>query len=177
MHNENGKICVRDINLFDENYCDRYLETPAPGDDATFDALPIIDGYLWRGDGELSALYFVKKGTEEKVEGKLLASEAVNDTALKITFELEGKKAVCLCDEEKVRFELPSGDYDMLFKYKELRNTKLEEIGENSVKYEHENMSYALNLTCKVSAEEMGYRISPEGDSFELSFKRLGKKA
>ena len=176
MHNENGKICVRDINLFDENYTDRYLETPAPGDDATFDALPIIDGYLWRGDGELSALYFVKKGTEEKVDGKLLASEAEGENALKITFELEGKKAFCLCDEEKVRFELPGGDYDMLFKYNELRNTKLEEIGENSVKYEHENMSYALNLTCKVSAEENGYRISPEGDSLELSFKRLGNK-
>ena len=75
-----------------------------------------------------------------------------------------------------MRFELPNGDYDMLLKYKELRNTNIEEIGENSVKYEHENMSYALNLTCKVSAEENGYRISPEGDSLELSFKRLGKK-
>ena len=75
-----------------------------------------------------------------------------------------------------MRFELPGGDYDMLFKFNALRNTKLEEIGENSVKYEHENMSYALNLTCKVSAEETGYRISPEGDSLEHSFKSLGNK-
>lgn len=176
LHNENGKICVRDINVFDENYRDRYYEAPAPGDDAMFDALPIIDGYLWRGDGELSGLYFVKRGTDEKVEGKLLSSESVNDTTLKITFELDGEKAVCLCDEEKVRFELPNASYDMLFKYKELRNTSIEEIGENSVKYAHENMSYALNLTCKVSGEENGYRISPEGKDFELSFRRFGKK-
>ena len=105
-----------------------------------------------------------------------MSSEAVNDTTLKITFELDGEKAVCLCDEEKVRFELPNASYDMLFKYKELRNTSIEEIGENSVKYAHENMSYALNLTCKVSGEENGYRISPEGKDFELSFRRFGKK-
>ena len=105
-----------------------------------------------------------------------MSSESVNDTTLKITFELDGEKAGCLCDEEKVRFELPNASYDMLFKYKELRNTSIEEIGENSVKYAHENMSYALNLTCKVYAEENGYRISPEGKDFELSFRRFGKK-
>lgn len=176
LHNENGKICVRDINIFDENYRDRYYETPAPGDDAMFDALPIIDGYLWRGDGELSGLYFVKRGTDEKVDGKLMSSETVNDTTLKITFELDGEKAVCLCDEEKVRFELASASYDMLFKYKELRNTNIEEIGGSSVKYEHGSMSYGLKLSCKVLGEENGYRISPEGDSFELCFQRFGKK-
>ena len=53
----------------------------------------------------------------------------------------------------------------------------IHEDGENSVRYAHENMSYALNLTCKVSAEENGYRISPDGNSFELSFVRFGKKA
>ena len=168
---------MRDINVFDENYRDRYYEAPAPGDDAMFDALPIIDGYLWRGDGELSGLYFVKRGTDEKVDGKLLSAEAQGENTLKITFELDGEKAVCLCDEEKVRFKIPSGDYDMLFKYKELRNTKIEEIGDSSVKYEHGSMAYGLELSCEVSGVENGYRISPEGDSFELSFVRFGKKA
>lgn len=109
-------------------------------------------------------------------DGKLLSSETVNDTTLKITFELDGEKAVCLCDEEKVRFELASASYDMLFKYKELRNTNIEEIGGSSVKYEHGSMSYGLKLSCKVSGEENGYRISPEGDSLELCFQRFGKK-
>ena len=47
-----------------------------------FDALPIIDRYLWGGDGVHSALYYVKKGTEEKLNGKIISSESVSDTAL-----------------------------------------------------------------------------------------------
>lgn len=177
FHNENGKICIRDINLFDENYRDRYYNTPAPGDDAKFDAFPIVDGYLWRGDGELSALYFVKRGTAEKTDGKILSAEAVNETALKITFLLDGKEAVCLCDEGKVSIELPDNSYEMLLKYKELKFASIEDIKDNSVIYEHEGMSYALNASCKITGEDNGYRISPENNEFELSFCRLGKKA
>lgn len=173
LHNENGKLCVRDINLFDENYSDRYLVTPAPGDDATFDALPIIDGYLWGGDGVHSALYFVKKGTEEKLNGKIISSESVSDTALKITFDLDGEKAVCLCDEEKVRFEFSGNSYDMLFKYRDLKNTAIKEIGESTVRYEHRGAEYGIKLTCGVKSEDNGYRISPDTNRFEISFLRF----
>lgn len=173
LHNENGKLCVRDINLFDENYSDRYLETLAPGDDATFDALPIIDGYLWRGDGELSGLYFVKKGTEEKLNGKIISSESVSDTALKITFDLGGEKAVCLCDEEKVCFEFSGNSCDMLFKYRDLKNTAIKEIGESIVHYEHRGVEYGIRLTCGVKSEDNGYRIAPDTNRFEISFLRF----
>lgn len=172
LHNENGKICIRDINLFDENYSDRYLTTPAPGDDATFDALPIIDGYLWGGDGIHSALYFVKKGTEEKIKGKIVSSESMSDKVLKITFELEGEKAVCLCEEEKVRFELADNAYDMLFKYKDLKNTAIKEISGGSVYYKHMGFEYGIRFSCEVKPGDNGYRISPDTNSFEISFFR-----
>ena len=176
FHNENGKICIRDINLFDEDYRDRYYDAPAPGDDAKFDALPIIDGYLWRGDSELSALYFVKRGTEEKIEGKILSAETERDGVLKITFLLDGKKAYCICGEEKIHFELPSEHYEMLLKYEKLKNTNIDRINSNSVIYEHEGMSYGLKANCKITKENNGYRISPDSIEFELCLLRLGKK-
>lgn len=82
------------------------------------------------GDGVHSALYFVRKSTEEKLNGKIISSESSSDTDLKITFDIDGEKAVCLCDEEMVRFEFSGNSYDMLFKYRDLKNTLIKEIGE-----------------------------------------------
>ena len=67
---------------------------------------------------------------EEKLNGKIISSESSSDTYLKITFDIDGEKAVCLCDEEKVRFEFSGNSYDMLFKYRDLKNTAIKEIGE-----------------------------------------------
>ena len=118
-------------------------------------------------------MYFVKKGTEEKLNGKIISSESLSDTALKITFDLDGEKAVCLCDEEKVRFEFSGNSYDMLFKYRDLKNTAIKEIGESTVNYEHRGAEYGIKLTCEVKSEDNGYRISPDTNSFEISFLRF----
>ncbi len=173
LHNKEGNICIRDMFLFDENYSDKYLDTPAPGDDAVFDTLPIVDGYCWGGNGIHSAMYFVKPHTDEKVKGKILSVSSENENRLKIEFELDGEKAVCVCDEEKIRFEFSGKPFDMLFKYNDLRNTVIKEIGESTVIYGHGEAEYGIKLTCGVKSEQNGYRISPDTNSFEISFLRL----
>lgn len=173
LHNREGHICIRDMFLFDEKYPDKYLDTPAPGDDAVFDTLPVIDGYCWGGNGIHSAMYFVKRGTEEKVDGKIMSVTAENETGLKIYFELNGEKAVCLCDEERVRFEFSGKPFDLLFKYNNLKNTEIKEIRNSSVIYEHKPLEYGIKLSCNVSPEQNGYRISPATNSFEISFLRF----
>ena len=96
-----------------------------------------------------------------------------NENRLKIEFELDGEKAVCVCDEEKFGFYFSGKPFDMLFKYNNLRNTVIKEIGESTVIYGHGEAEYGIKLTCGVKSEQNGYRISPDTNSFEISFLRL----
>jgi hypothetical protein len=61
----------------------------------------------------------------------------------------------------------------MLFKYRDLKNTAIKEIGESTVNYEHRGAEYGIKLTCEVKSEDNGYRISPDTNSFEISFLRF----
>ena len=50
-----GRLYFRDLNIFDENYKERYLEEPCLSWDARYDNLPVVDNRLWSsGDNESS---------------------------------------------------------------------------------------------------------------------------
>ena len=48
---EKGRLRIRDLFLYDENYPSRYLNGPIKGVKSTFDALPVLSPQLW-GMGE-----------------------------------------------------------------------------------------------------------------------------
>ena len=172
LHNKAGYPCIRDLFLFDENHPERYNEQPVTGARAVFDALPVIDGYRWGGNGIHSAMYFVKPGTEEKVKGHILSVTSENGSTLKITLELAGEEVICVCDENGVRLMYSNTAFDLLFRYQDLCDTRIAEIRDNAVVYEHDGARYGISLSCSVSGEDKGFRISPQEGRFTLRFVR-----
>lgn len=168
FHNAGGTVGLRDLFFYNEEYPDRYANTPAPGDDATFDALPVVDGYCWGGNGIRSILRFVKKETGKTALGKIHSVSAEGENTLKIQFELDGIKALCTCREDFIEFEFFESCFEMLFQYNNLRNTKIKEIANNRVVYEHEAFSYGIEVTGNVTGEENGFRILPKGKTVAL---------
>lgn len=56
IFNDRGYLALRDIQIFSENYADRYLEDYTSEHWTIYDALPVIDGYRWGTDNKKSYL-------------------------------------------------------------------------------------------------------------------------
>lgn len=60
------KFLIRDVYLFNENYRERYIDDILTSHDYAYDNLPVIDGYLFGGDGTQAGLYLYKNDKEIK---------------------------------------------------------------------------------------------------------------
>ena len=66
IYSEQGSLWIRDIHLFDQQYKERYLETPCTEQKCIYDNLPFVDGYLWSGNGVRAGLYlFIQNNAAE----------------------------------------------------------------------------------------------------------------
>lgn len=175
LHNDGGVICIRDLFIFDENYRDRYDLSPAPGDNAVFDALPVIDGYCWGGNGIHSVLYFKNRITGEKAVGKILSVTSEDDSVLKISFELDGEPVVCICRENGLKLIFEKDIFDAVFEYNSLKNTAIEKISDNRVIYNHEAYTYGIELSCPVRPINNGFEICPDNKEFEIKPKEYNR--
>ena len=74
-----GRIFLRDLNVFDERYEERYLEKPCRSWDARYDNLPVVDNRLWSKDGAESYLMICEDADPSTVaaseEGDVLTVE------------------------------------------------------------------------------------------------------
>lgn len=59
-----GKLFLRDLMVFDEEYRERYLSSACPTWDALYDNLPVVDSRLWSKDGKECGL-FVNKTVQD----------------------------------------------------------------------------------------------------------------
>ncbi len=51
-----GRLYLRDLNMYNDEYKERYLEEPCLTWDARYDDLPVVDNRLWSGGGAESAM-------------------------------------------------------------------------------------------------------------------------
>lgn len=73
------KAWIRDIQLFYENYIDPHYVVPTAEETVKYDALPIIDGYLWSGNGKRSGIYLIDSDSGEYLKCRINNTRKVND--------------------------------------------------------------------------------------------------
>lgn len=161
IHIRNGKICFRDIFLFDEKYTDRYYETPATGNTADYDALPIIDGCLWGGNGINSVLGFVNPENGQKLDATITDITS-NDSNLSAKVETELGMLTIILNENDISIELPNNEIRLKFEYNRLDKTELVKIEKNTILYSHFGAEYGIKTTGNVSSTESGYVINAD---------------
>lgn len=139
LYNFEGTVKIRDINLFDEDYEEYYLKKAHKGGSGKYYAYPVVDGYLWGSQNDLSGLYFDKKGsvTEMKKFGDTVKSV--------ITFE-DGNTADVVFDDYGITVTATS-DFVLTLQCDKTRARQLEDIYENTVNYRQDGHVYHMHIT------------------------------
>lgn len=83
---KDGQLMLRDVHMFSERYCDRYLNTPCHHWEATYDTLPVMDSYNWSKSFR-AGLVFEGDFTELSVssDGKTMTVSAVKKCRCTVT--------------------------------------------------------------------------------------------
>lgn len=130
-----GQVYIGDLQKFDEQYRDVYLDKPCKANDAVQDALPVIDGIRFTDEETLSGLFF-GEGCIEKTwrEGD----------AFLAAITAEGKHLTVSLTEESITV---TGEADFTARLAMKKGcTQLVEQTEREIRYVHNGTAYALRL-------------------------------
>lgn len=161
---EKGCLYFRDINKFDENYEERYLNTPCDRWNGIQDNLPVVDGRLWNTKEIKTGLKFAATASElnAKKEGENLVCTA----------ECPEGTVKIICKNDRIVIEKPE-NLRMYFERGcdgvELMQTDMT-VGENSVQFVHNGYSYEAKFDCKLSATANGYELEQGKKVVTISF-------
>lgn len=72
---DHGALRIRDIHVFNENMPDPFEDTVCPGNTATYESLPVVDGNRQTGGGVIAGMYFVRDSEEIRCDGMTFCDE------------------------------------------------------------------------------------------------------
>lgn len=90
LYGEDDTIRIRDLHIFDEDIEDPFEHEVCKENYAVYDTLPVVDGYLYSGNGVRSGVYFYDKATDNEL------------TYDKMTFEDKGNDECRVCFDNVV---------------------------------------------------------------------------
>ena len=161
---EKDCLYFRDINLFDENYQERYLDKACETWNGIQDNLPVVDGRLWNGSGIRSGLKFDTKVSCvcAKKEGKsLVCTASCPEGEIKITFAVD---RIIIHKPESLRIYFERGCDGV-----EMMKTDLS-VEENSVHFLHNGYCYEAIFDCRLSKTAYGYELGKGIMTVNISF-------
>lgn len=152
-----GKLMFRDIQRFDDRYCERYTEKPCLAWDAVYDNLPVIDERLRSKSKENpeSGIYFEGNYTLEDsfADGNDLTLAFKRDDGEEVTV-IFGEKAIkinCKCD--------------LVWKFGTFTDYRL---CDNRLCLTHNGFDYDVTLLGDITSTHDGFILS--GDEKTISF-------
>ncbi len=150
MDKEN--IRIRDIQLFDENYRERYIDSPCKAKDMVYDNLPVMDGNRWSSDHLRAGIRFVamkKGGAVEELTVESLSAREINGHALTICVLLkQGGNIFIHCYEKEISINFQEGEncgqLGLYFQWSDKAGTAISEINHEAVKYIYNGHKYSM---------------------------------
>lgn len=151
---ENGRLRIRDLFLYREDYPGRYLSRRMRGTKSTFDALPLMFPQIWGGMADRPFLRFVDEyGVEPS--GQILFDAADCCTA-RAQLLHEGRSLLQLrMDPAGITL---SGPYRLHFD----RLPVLREVEDHQLRMEHGGFAYHITVA-------QGQILPPLGEGLEIS--------
>lgn len=161
---DDKKVYIRDCMLFDEKYCERYLEKACETKALWYDNLPIVDSYRWKqGILEPTGVYFEKDG--RVLTGPCeIKSRKVTDTVFEIEIQKTDEKLVLCLQEDKVVIK---GDYRLVWKLGNAYHLDME-FEKHALSCCYEGFSYKVDIVGSVHADQKA--IEPVNGTIELLF-------
>lgn len=163
LRTESKSLVLRDWQIFSDEYQEEFLQSPCPTHDCVYDALPILDGMLWKSENLLSRIEFCIDGVA--ISGGFANIQETGDS---ISFDWQKSN-------EEIAFKVTSGNnileitnfakgkFQLKFAFarENLKKTKIALRDEKTLEYHHNQMHYLLKV-------ESG-SIKDLGNSFVIS--------
>jgi hypothetical protein len=169
---------IRDLHVFSQDYPERYLEKQETSAVATYDTLPVMDGFHWSKPGELAGIRGVLQGAEPMRTKGLPAVQEAGMESLVVTCELaSGGSLRFRCDPAKLAIELTGeparSDWGLELAWAKDKEIPVANVGKHAIGYRHQGFDYSLSCgSSEVSraAGENKIRIKEARDSVIFTF-------
>ncbi|MCW1913757.1 hypothetical protein OJ996_09235 [Luteolibacter sp. GHJ8] len=144
---------IRDLHVFNQDYPERYLEDCETTAVATYDTLPVMDGFHWSKPGDIAGIRGVVHSSG--------ASQALTITGLPDVKEDGADSLVATCKlaaggELQIRFDptrlalkvtgdSAPADWGMELAWAESKSTSVAELSKHAIGYRHSDFAYSLS--------------------------------
>lgn len=156
---EGGRLLFRDLQKFDDRYCERYLSGVCSANDAVYDNLPLLDFRLWSGNGIPSAL-----SVNEPIESIAVSEEGESNLVATLTLA-NGKTGRILLSENGIRAE----GCTLTYAFGTPHDGTTMAANANGFAYVHNGFSYTVAVKGQILPAENGaYRLLPADDAIVL---------
>ncbi|MBB5352839.1 hypothetical protein HNR46_003087 [Haloferula luteola] len=170
---------IRDLHVFNERYPERYLEAKEDSSVATYDTLPVVDGFHWSEQGDLAAMAPFAGEMRLKSRGMPVV-EKVGEESLRVSVGADdGGVWNIQCDPDQVRIELveseQSENWGLDLRAAAKRKIPVASLDDHHIRYRHQGFEYGLDCgdsRVRQSEDGSSIRIENEGGVVTLRFDR-----
>lgn len=143
---KNNSFWIRDINYFNENYRERYMERVCEGPLLIYDNLPIMDGNRWSGDGVLAGIYPIGSDEQQVMFEDMEVYEQGEN--LKVVWKLKsGCEISCLCTPNQMEWNFPSPGYGLLAKVNTAAVSAGVKVSGEYLNFNYNDFNYTIWIT------------------------------
>lgn len=175
---QDGRLRLRDIHLFDENYEERYLESVCEERDSRYDTLPIVDGAQWSDERTKAGLYpvfFDESGAEVELAVRELMTDESIGGELTVTLELEDHStAVLTFSEQEIAVVYTGGACRLGLRMVWGDTPEVPDIQASSeeIRYVYQDYGYVLKLQGveSVASKNSEFVLRAEANAIKLQF-------
>lgn len=135
---EKGRLSVRDLFVYNEDYKSRYLENVVTSSESVFDALPIVNPHYFSDNSQKNEIRFIDKNKSE-IKFKEIEFKAVDELSFRLTLKSLTKQINIIMNEDKISI---FGDTNLLL----LRGLSVNIVEDKKISFLHENFKYCVKI-------------------------------
>ncbi|MGL4572438.1 MAG: chitobiase/beta-hexosaminidase C-terminal domain-containing protein [Clostridium sp.] len=165
---EKGKLSIRDLHLFNENYKSRYYDETLESSESIFDALPILNAHKFSTDAFRASIDFVK--VDEYIRKTYLSGEEVKfigdgEKSYKVKWNCNSKESVCVdLNEDNMKIVMSGGNLNKEKLALHINTLPvLKDINNTTLICEHNGFKY------KVFLKKGKFKLCEDGTIFIIS--------
>ena len=152
---KDGKVGIRDMFVFAETHCERYIDDCVKGDSAIYDTLPVVDGYRWSGNDIHSVLFFEEKNAEI-----INVKAEPEKSLLNIVIKTKDGLINAVCCEDAIKIMSDNNLPLMSLQYNTTADTEIKSITDDEIRYLHNGVIYGIRISvARFEKRENGFAI------------------
>lgn len=173
LFGDSNSVRIRDLQLFDDSYTERFLNQPCRSEWAIYDNLPVVDGVRFTPGCDEKNIPF-----DNKWDGRKYGTPAgMYFDGSRITgadggthrVELDNGRISAVFKSDSIMFKSNCGDFHLTFEYAD-NLPYITSIQENKIVYGHRGFEYCLALKHGTISGKM---IASENGSMEFEFEMI----